>query len=106
MLADYSVELGPEAPALELPWTSHDPALRYYDLKKYPELLLHVPEAAVHPEMGAFLARINAPEFPLATVKCDAWPTCEILPEEEIFFTEHTGDECKFVSYIDLVFSG
>jgi hypothetical protein len=104
MLADYSVELGRDDPALELPWTSADPGLRYYDLKKHPELLREIPEAAAHPELAAFLARINAPDFPLATAKCDAWPSREILPEEEIFFSGIEGTECKFASYIDLVF--
>ena len=60
--------------------------------------MLQIPEAAAYPELGAFLTRINAPGFPLATAKCDAWFSREISPEEEIF-----GD-CKFVSYIDLVF--
>ena len=111
MLSDYSVELGREDPALELPWgpddpASDDPALRYYDLEKHPELLREIPEAAAHPELGAFLARINAPDFPLATAKCDAWASREILPEEDIFFSGIEGTECKFVSYIDLVFRG
>jgi hypothetical protein len=100
MLADYSVELGRDDPALELPWASDDTALRYYDLKKHPELLGQVPEAVAHPELGVFLARVNAPEFPLATAKCDTWATREILAEEEIF-----GAECKFASYVDLVFT-
>jgi len=105
MLVDYSVELGRDDPALELPWSSGDPALGYYDLKKYPEQLSRLPEANAHPELAAFLARANAPRFPLATAKCDAWSTREILPEEEIFFPERQGDEWKFASYIDLVFS-
>ncbi len=105
MLADYSVELGRDDPALELPWSSGNPAVHYYDLKKNPALLPQLPEAAAHPELGAFLARVNAPEFPLATAKCDAWSTREILPEEELFFSERTGAERKFVSYVDLVFS-
>ena len=100
MLVDFSVELGRDDPALELPWTSDDPAIRYLDLKIHPELLPEIPEAVAHPELAAFLSRISAPEFPLATAKCDAWATREILPEEEIF-----GGECKFVSYVDLVFA-
>jgi hypothetical protein len=99
MLADYSVELGPDDPALELPWSSDDPAIRHYDLKRHPELLREIPEAAANLELAAFLVRINAPDFPLETAKCDAWATREILPEEQIF-----GAECKFASYVDLVF--
>jgi hypothetical protein len=98
MQADFSVELGGDAPALEIPWRSDDPHVRYYDLKKHPELIHQIPEAAAYPELGSFLARINAAEFPLATAKCDAWPSSEVAPEEEIF-----GDR-KFVSYVDLFF--
>ncbi|HEX3092062.1 MAG TPA: hypothetical protein VHW72_05530 [Candidatus Angelobacter sp.] len=100
MHADFSVELGRDDAALELPWSSADPAVRYYDLKNNPELLQQIPEAMAYPELGAFLARINAAGFPLATAKCDAWLSREVTPEEEIY-----GDR-KFVSYIDLVFEG
>lgn len=98
MQADFSVELGRDAPALEIPWRSDDPLVRYYDLKTHPELVSHIPEATAYPELGAFISRINAAGFPLATAKCDAWSSAEVAPEEEIF-----GDR-KFVSYVDLVF--
>jgi hypothetical protein len=98
MQADFSVELGSDDPALELPWSSSDPHVRYYDLKNHPELLQQIPEAVAHPELGSFLFRINSAGFPLATAKCDVWSSEEVAPEEEIF-----GDR-KFVSYIDVVF--
>lgn len=98
MQADFSVELGGDAPALEIPWRSDDPQVRYYDLKKQPELVQNIPEAAAYPELGSFLSRINAAGFPMATAKCDAWTSSEVDPEEEIF-----GDR-KFVSYVDLIF--
>jgi hypothetical protein len=98
MQADFSLELGRDQPALELPWSSDDPQVRYYDLRNHPELVCQIPEAIAHPELGRFLARINAEGSPLATAKCDAWSSQEVAPEEEIF-----GDR-KFVSYIDLVF--
>src|SRR5690349_17736687 len=98
MHADFSVELGRDDGALELPWSSADPAVRFYNLKSQPELLPQIPEAAAYPELGAFLARINAAGFPLATAKCDAWRSREVAQEEEIY-----GDR-KFVSYVDLVF--
>jgi hypothetical protein len=100
MHADFSVELGRDDAALELPWASTEPAVRYYDLKNHPELLQQIPEAQAYPELAAFLVRINAAGFPLATAKCDAWRSREVAPEEEIF-----GDR-KFVSYVDLVFEG
>src|SRR5215471_13625822 len=101
MQADYVLELGREDPALELPWTSPTPSpgeaggSRYYDLKRHPDLVLQIPEAARSPELSAFLTRINAATFPLQTAKCDTWYSQEILPEEEIFAA--TG---KFASYI------
>jgi hypothetical protein len=98
MQADFAVELGPDVPALEIPWHSNDPQVRYYDLKSHPELVQQLPEAQAYPELASFLSRINAPGFSLTTAKCDAWSTSEVTPEEEIF-----GDR-KFVSYIDLVF--
>jgi hypothetical protein len=101
MQADYSVELGREDPALELPWQSEDGASRYYDLKRHPDLVLQIPEAARSPELSAFLSRINAPEFPLQSAKCDAWYSQEISAEEEIF-----GEAGKLVSYVDLMFTG
>src|SRR6185369_10924986 len=78
MHADFSVELGRDDPVLEIPWISDDPAVRYFDLKKCPELVLQIPEAVAHPDMGAFLSRINTQGFPLATAKCDAWDSREI----------------------------
>lgn len=98
MHADFSVELGRDDPALELPWRSDDPQVRYYDLKNHPESVIQIPEATAHPLLRAFLIRMNAAGSPLATAKCDAWHTTEVTPEEEIF-----GDR-KFVSYVDLVF--
>jgi hypothetical protein len=98
MHADFSVELGRDDAAMELPWSSTDPAVRHYDLKSHPELLQQIPEVMAYPELGAFLARMNAAGFPLATAKCDAWQSREVDREEEIY-----GDR-KFVSYVDLVF--
>jgi hypothetical protein len=99
MQADYSVELGREDPALELPWQSQDGSTRYCDLKQHPESIGEIAEAANSPELKTFLLRINAPSFPFETAKCDAWSSREIAPEEEIF-----GAAAKFVSYVDLIF--
>jgi len=124
MQADYSVELGREDPALELPWTTtttatkttttttatpttatptsatNSTAVGYLDLKRHPELVSQIPETTGSPELAAFLTRINAAEFPLQTAKCDTWFSRETSPEEEIF-----GAGGKFVSYVDLVFA-
>jgi hypothetical protein len=99
MNADFSIDLGRDDPALEVPWNSDDPSVQYYDLKQYPELVLQIPEAVEFPELRSFLTRINSPEFPLATAKCDIWYSQEISPEEEIFSADR-----KLVSYVDFVF--
>ncbi len=83
MQADFSVELGRDAPALEIPWRSDDPQCPLLDLKNHPELVQQIPEAVAFPELGSFLSRINAAGFPLATAKCDAWLSSEVAPEEE-----------------------
>src|SRR6266849_10851426 len=100
MQAEYGVELGREDPALEMPWSAEDGAVRYYDVKGNPELVLQIGEAVTFPELGAFLRRMNAVGFPLQTAKCDVWYSREISAEEEIF-----GAACKLVSYVDLVFT-
>jgi hypothetical protein len=99
MQVDYSIELGPEDPALELPWTSEDGVARYYNLKQHPDLVLNIEEARNHRELSEFLSRINAASSPLQTAKCDVWFSQELSPEEEIF-----GAACKFVCYVDLLF--
>jgi len=100
MQVEYDVELGREDPALELPWSSEDGAVRYCDMKGHPELVLQIAEVEAFPELGAFLRRVNALGFPLQTAKCDIWYSRDISAEEEIF-----GAASKLVSYVDLVFT-
>jgi hypothetical protein len=98
--ADFAVELGADDEVLEMPWAAEGGGPRYYDLKRHPELLSSVEEAARLPELGEFLSRVNSPKSLLETAKCDAWPSMGMNPEEEIFESSH-----KFCSYIDLLFS-
>jgi hypothetical protein len=98
--ADFAVELGADDETLELPWAAEDGGPRYYDLKRQPELLLNLEEARREAELGEFLTAMNAAASILETAKCDAWPSTEINPEEEIF-----GAPLKFVSYVDLLFT-
>jgi hypothetical protein len=97
--ADFSIELGRDDETLELPWAA-DGGLRFYDLKRRPELITQVEEAARFPELREFLLAVNAPTSMIETAKCDAWCSNDINPEEEIF-----GAPCKFGSYVDLVLS-
>jgi hypothetical protein len=100
MQADFSVELGADDPVLEIPWASADGRQRYYDLRRQPDLLLYIEEAARERALGEFLEAINARGSLLQTVKCDAWFSRELNPEEAIY--RASG---KFGSYVDLVFA-
>ena len=97
--ADFAVELAAEDETLELPWAEGD-GLRYYDLKRQPELLLDLEEARRTPELGEFLTAVNSSVSLMETAKCDAWATTEMNVEDEIF-----GAACKFGSYVDLLFT-
>jgi hypothetical protein len=96
--ADFSVELAAGDPTLELPWHSPDPAVRYFDLKRDPQLLASVPEAAANSALRACLAALNASASPFETAKCDAWLSTQMDVDDEPF-----GAAAKFCSYIDLV---
>ena len=100
MDADFSIELGRDDPALDFPWSDASGKLCYYDLKRHPELLTQVDEAARFPELAGFLHTVNSSLSLLESAKCDAWATRELGPEEEIYGASH-----KFASYVDLVFS-
>jgi hypothetical protein len=99
MQADFAVECGAGDECLEMPWRAADGSCAYVDVKRQPDRLSEVAEAAKFPEMAAFLRTVNSPRSPLETAKCDAWFTRELQPEEEIF-----GVGGKFGSYVDLLF--
>ncbi len=100
MQADFSVELGADDARLEFPWASPDGRLRYYDLKRQPDLLLYVEDALRERALGEFLAAVNSHNSCVQSAKCDAWFTTELDEEEALF--KAAG---KFASYVDLVFA-
>ncbi len=100
MDADFSIELGREDPVLDFSWSDPDGKLRYFDLKRHPELLADVSEARQFSELAECLRAVNSAISVVESAKCDAWSTSDLAPEEEIFGASH-----KFVSYVDLVFS-
>jgi len=97
--ADSTVELDAQSDRLEVPWSAADGKVRYYDLRRQPELLLNIEEARRHRELGEFLAAVNSQASILETAKCDAWASNEISEEERIY-----GTPWKFGSYVDLIF--
>ena len=100
MDADFSIELGREDPVLDFPWKDPAGKLAYVDLKRRPELMAAIEEAAQFPELREFLRTLNSPRSMVETAKCDAWATSELNAEEEIYNASH-----KFASYVDVVFS-
>jgi hypothetical protein len=100
MQADFSIELGPSEDCLEVPWASADGRLRYFDLRRQPELLLEVSEAHENRELAEFLTSINSPTSIFESAKCDTWVTDEIAEEEQVF-----GASWKFACYVDIIFS-
>lgn len=97
--ADFAVELGADDETLDFPWAGAG-SLRYYDLKRQPELILNIEEVRRFPELGEFLVAVNSTASIFESAKCDAWSTREMTVEDEIF-----GADCKFCSYVDLLFS-
>ena len=100
MLAEWSVELGPGGPKLEIPWRSDDGSLRFLDLKRQPELLLEIPEACNYKEVASLLDWANSSDSQIETAKCDVWTTAEMDADDEVF-----GEKVKFSSYVDLLFA-
>lgn len=99
MDADYSVELGRDDPALEMPWSDPDGRVKYHDLRAHPEALLHIDEAMRYRELGQFLVAINSMASALDTAKCDVWSENDLGESEEIY-----GGRMKLASYVDLIF--
>jgi len=97
MDATVSVELGAEDAHLEIPWQAGD--VRYYDLKRHPELLLELPESH-NREMAEFLTAMNSALSMLETAKCDTWLSDQMEAQEAIY-----GATWKFGSYVDLIFT-
>jgi hypothetical protein len=98
VISDYSVELGREDAVLEVPWRSPDGKLRFFDLRDRPELLLEIPEANEHFEVGDFLGAVN--RFgSMQTAKCDVWLTEDLTEVERVF-----AKKLKRGSYFDLFF--
>jgi hypothetical protein len=96
--ADFSVELGADDPTLQMPWSSSDPSIQYYDLRSHPDLLSQIMEAQENEPLAEFLAAINSPRCLVQTAKCDTWSSRQMDVDDEIF-----GAACKYESYIDVV---
>ncbi len=109
MDADYSVELGPTAPALELPWQDPEGRLHYVELRSNPGSLAHnlalinvarIPEARQFPALGRFLIAVNSPGSDWQSAKCDVWPDETDVAEN--LYNRGFEQSC----YVDIVLAG
>jgi len=98
MDADWSVELGADDPALEIPWSSPDGSQRYIDLSQDLEALAEIPEAMQYPQLSGFLVLINGRSSPWLSAKCHVWLDDELGEAEQIY-----DAKLKMCSYIDLI---
>jgi hypothetical protein len=109
MEADYSVELGAEAPALELPWEDPEGRWNYVELRNgvgaaepdwertLKRHIERIPETRQFPTLRRFLLAANSPLSAWQTAKCSVWPDVADPAENDY--------NASFVhsSYIDLV---
>lgn len=106
MLAESSVECGPDDAVLVVPWADEAGSARFIDLRANPYDLDHIPEAEQHPPLMQALRALNANRSPVFTAKCDAW----VMDPEELAVSRAALDLTPadaphgFLSYIDLVF--
>jgi len=114
MDADYSLELGPLAPALEIPWHDPEARLQYVELRGDPDSadrdalridalrinIARIPEARQFPALGRFLIAVNSPPSHWQSAKCDVWP-------DDTDAAENLYDRgFEQSSYVDLVLAG
>ena len=112
MLAEWSVECGPDDPVLVVPWSDpSDPSgeRRFIDLRENPYDLDEIPETEQHPALLQALRALNANRSPVFTAKCDAWVMdADELAALHLEIELETADPAHdlahgFASYIDLV---
>jgi hypothetical protein len=95
MEADWEFEIAPDAPVIDAAW----PGL--IDLRRAPHRISDIPEAAHSPAIAAALLRLNSPESPVWTSKCDLWQPESLDPDE---FDSPPGESTAALAcYIDLL---
>lgn len=112
MEADYSVELGAEAPALELPWEDPEGRWNYVELRgqagafepdweqTLKRQIDRIPETRQFPALRRFLLAANSPLSAWQTAKCSVWP--DVADAAENAYRAGFTHSC----YIDLVLAG
>ena len=76
MEADWEIELGGDAPVIDVSWAG------FVDLRRSPEKASELSEVLLLPALASPLVRLNSPHSFVYSVKCDVWPITEIDPLE------------------------
>jgi len=73
MHATWAISLAADSPVLVVPWHDDAGLAAYVDLCARPDCMEDIPEAVEHPSLARALAKLNAPDSPWLTAKCDRW---------------------------------
>ena len=98
MEADWDVEIGPDAPAIVVPWDG------FIDLRSDSSSAVEtIAEASSVVPLRDALIRLNSRESRTFTSKCDVWwLTSEVIDHDE-FGTDSESAAFGFASYIDVL---
>jgi hypothetical protein len=93
--ADWEVELGGDAPLIDICWPG------FVDLRRIPEKSSELTEVLQLPALGPALLSLNSSRSPLFTAKCDVWLVTAIDPLE--FDAPQESASHAIAVYMDLV---
>jgi hypothetical protein len=96
MEADWEIELGSDAPIIDALWTG------FVDLRVAPERVAEIAEARHLPGVSDVLVRLNGPQSPVWTAKCDVWNVEETVDPYEVD-AEPAETAAAMACYIDLL---
>jgi hypothetical protein len=98
MDADWEVEVGGGAPVIEALWSG------FVDLRRNPERLGEIAEAAAFPALADLLRALNGPTSSVWTAKCDIWePDTTDLANQALPSPGGEIQQVALACYIDLL---
>jgi len=98
MQADWEFEIGGDAPVIDASWNGFD------DLREHPERARELPEACEFPALADVLRRLNTPDSPVWTSKCDFFSGLTAAEFDADELEASPGDALSAVGcYIDLL---
>jgi hypothetical protein len=97
MEADWGVEVGPDAPAIVVPWDG------FVDLRNLSSSVQVIREAASHPPLREALIRLNSKGSRTFTSKCDIWWLRQEEIDNDEFGARPENAISGFASYIDIL---